>query len=179
MDATVTFSKEFKNKTKQVVGNVQKRELRLQRLAKAEEDGLLAKAKTRADVANLAGFTAKQKTSGYLWVYNQVKDGKLAEHIMNYLPNGKAEYEYHVIDTSSKPRKDSRAVKHIDNSTFKKVAKEEPVILSRAYEPKGQTVTLTNVHPKVTIKLAHIELVLEDMPLKDIAELVRTLDKEA
>lgn len=175
MDATVTFSKEFKNKTKQVVGNVQKRELRLKKLAKAEEDGLLSKAKTRADVANLAGFTAAQKTSGYLWVYNQVKDGKLAEHIMNYLPNGKAEYEYHVIDTSSKPRKDSRAVKHIDDSTFKKVAEE---VCNNVIAPVEEVKVLaTN---KVTIKTAKIEIVIEgELSAETLTSLAMALNKEA
>lgn len=176
MDATVTFSKDFKDKTKKVIGNVQKRELRLKMLAKAEEDGLLAKAKTRAEVANLAGFTAKQKTSGYLWVYNQVKEGKLAEHIMNYLPNGKAEYEYHVIDTSSKPRKDSHAVKHIDDNTLKKVAEEvcNNVIAPVVEEPK---VLATN---KITIRTAKIEIVIEgELSAETLASLATALNKEA
>lgn len=175
MDATVTFSKEFKAKTKKVIGNVQKRELRLKMLAKAEEDGLLAKAKTRYDVANLAGFTAKQKTSGYLWVYNQVKEGKLAEHIMNYLPNGKAEYEYHVIDTSSKPRKDSHAVKHIDDNTFKKVAEE---VCNNVVAPVEEVKVLaTN---KVTIRTAKIEIVIEGNMKEDaVVNLALALNKEA
>lgn len=160
----VTLTNEFKEKTRKPLGNVKKRELRLKMLAKSEADGSLSKAKNRYEVANLAGFTAKQKQSGYLWVYKQVKEGKIAEHIMNYLPNGKAEYEYHV----SMPNKAE--------------VKAEPVTVKDTapqFEPKKQTVTLTNVHPKVTIKLSYIELVIEDMPLKDIAELVNTLNKEA
>lgn len=162
MDATVTFSKEFKQKTTKVLGNVEKRELRIKRLVEADKDGRLAKAKTRYDVGALAGFTKAQKTSGYLWTYKLIKDGILKEHIMNYTKDGHAEYEYHV----SEPKK----------------AEAKPVTVKDTapqFEPKKQTVTLTNVHPKVTIKLSHIELVLEDMPLKDIAELVHTLDKEA
>lgn len=164
MDATVTFSKEFKQKTTKVLGNVEKRELRIKRLIEADKDGRLAKAKTRYDVGALAGFTKAQKTSGYLWTYKLIKDGILKEHIMNYTQNGHAEYEYHVVE----PKKAE--------------VKAEPVTVKDTapqFEPKKQTVTLTNVHPKVTIKLSHIELVLEDMPLKDIAELVHTLDKEA
>jgi hypothetical protein len=175
MDATVTFSKEFKQKANKPLGNVEKRELRIQRLVEADKDGRLAKAKTRYDVGALAGFTRAQRTSGYLWTYHLIKDGILKEHIMNYTKDGHAEYEYHV----SMPKKDEPYTVSGVAPESKLVAKEEPVILSRAYEPKAQTVTLTNVHPKATIKLAHIELVLEDMPLKDIAELVRTLDKEA
>lgn len=175
MDATVTFSKEFKEKTKNTLGNVQKRELRLKMLAKAEEDGLLAKAKTRAEVANLAGFTAKQKTSGYLWVYNQVKEGKIAEHIMNYLPNGKAEYEYHVIDTSSKPRKDSRAVKHIKDSTSKKVEEE---VFNNAIKPVEEVKVLST--NKVTIRTAKIEIVIEgELSTETLTSLATALNKEA
>ena len=170
----VTLTNEFKEKTRKPLGNVKRRELRLKMLAKSEADGSLSKAKNRYEVANLAGFTAKQKQSGYLWVYKQVKEGKIAEHIMNYLPNGKAEYEYHVIDTTSKPREDSIVDKGIQEAI-----KEFPQLIMPVEEPKKQTVILTNVHPKVTIKLSHIELVLEDMPLNDITALVHTLDKEA
>lgn len=164
MDATVTFSKEFKAKTNKALGNIEKRELRIKRLVEADKDGRLAKAKTRYDVGALAGFTKAQRTSGYLWTYHLIKDGILKEHIMNYTKDGHAEYEYHV----SMPK---QAETKAEPVTVKDTAPQ--------FEPKKQVVTLTNVHPKVTIKLSHIELVIEDMPLKDIAALVHTLDKEA
>lgn len=115
----VTLTNEFKEKTKKSLGNAKKRELRLKMLAKAEADGLLDKAKNRYEVANLAGFTTKQKQSGYLWVYKQIKEGKISEYIMDYLPNGKAEYEYHVIDTTSMPREDSVAKKNTEEADKK------------------------------------------------------------
>lgn len=159
MDAKVTFTPEFKNKTKKKLSGERKKELRFQCLADAEKNGELDKAKSRYDVAKLAGFTDKQRQSGYQWVYHQIKAGFIKEYIAGYTKNGLAEYEYHMVNKI-----------------------EEPVIINRA-EPvvkkEPTTVTLTNVHPKVTIKLAHIELMLEDMPLKDIAELVHTLNKEA
>lgn len=175
MDAKVTFTPEFKNKTKKKLSGERKKELRFQCLADAEKNGELDKAKSRYDVAKLAGFTEKQRQSGYQWVYHQIKAGFIKEYIAGYTKNGLAEYEYHVAE----PKKhEPYTVSGVAPKT-KLVAKEEPVILSRAYVPEKQTITLTNVHPKVTIKLARIELVLEDMPLKDIAEFVHTLNKEA
>lgn len=167
MDAKVTFTPEFKNKTKKKLSAERKKELRYQCLADAEKNGKLDKAKSRYDVAKLAGFTDKQRQSGYQWVYHQVKDGFIKEYISGYTKNGLAEYEYHLAEPK---KREPYTVSGVAPDT-KLVAKEEPIILSRAYEP--------NAHPKVTIKLARIELVLEDMPLKDIAALAHTFDKEA
>lgn len=175
MDATVTFSKEFKQKANKPLGNVEKRELRIQRLVDADKDGRLAKAKTRYDVGALAGFTEAQRTSGYLWAYHLIKDGILKEHIMEYTKDGHAEYEYHVIDPSSKPRKDSRAVKHINDSTLKKVAEE---VCNNVIAPVEEAKVLaTN---KVTIRTAKIEIVIEgELSAETLTSLAAALNKEA
>ena len=165
----VTLTNEFKEKTRKPLGNVKKRELRLKMLAKSEADGSLSKAKNRYEVANLAGFTAKQKQSGYLWVYKQVKEGKIAEHIMNYLPNGKAEYEYHVIDTTSMPRKDS-VVKKNTEETDKK-------FLDFINQPEEQN----EIKPKATIRMSdeagELDVELEGYAPVDVALIIKEFMK--
>lgn len=154
MDANVTFTEDFKKKTHKKLGNARKKELRIKSLIKAEKDGRLMGAKTRRDVAKLAGFTDAQGQSGYIWVWQRIKEGTIKEFIMNRAKDGHAEYEYHIVDKE-----------------------EEPVILSRAFDPK-KTVTLTNVHPKVTIRFRNFMVELEDMKLDEIAKLIKVLSKE-
>lgn len=178
MEANVKFTNEFKAKTRKKLGNTRKKELRLQCLADAEKDGKLDKAKTRYDVAKLAGFTDKQKQSGYLWVYKQVKAGTIIEHIADYRKNGTAEYEYHIANPlfaiHKIPAVEKRAMSKPVNVT--KVL--DTLKFGETLKPKSDTIKLTSVHPKAIIRLSRIEIVLEDMKLEDIAILAHTLNKE-
>lgn len=72
----------------------QRGKLRFEKLKEASENGGLQKAKTRADVARLVGFTSAQYKTGYSWVMNMLTRKHLIEHISGIGKNGRAEYEY-------------------------------------------------------------------------------------
>ena len=74
----------------------QRGRLRFERLKEASENGELQKAKTRADVARLVGFTSAQYKTGYSWVMNMITRKHLIERISGIGKNGRAEYEYHI-----------------------------------------------------------------------------------
>lgn len=99
MNGTVTFTKEFQEKTKSNLSNRQKGELRVKKLKEAEAVGLLGKAKTRKAVAELVGFN-KKDLAGATWVARMVNKKILSETITHFKKNGRAEYEYHIINNS-------------------------------------------------------------------------------
>lgn len=66
---------------------------RIMRLTQAEENGALATAHTRAEVAKLAGIPAGDKA--HAWIYKQIKVGKLTETLLRVKPGEPPEYEYH------------------------------------------------------------------------------------
>lgn len=165
MDATVTFSKEFKAKTNKALGNVERRELRIKRLVEADKDGRLAKAKTRYDVGALAGFTEAQRTSGYLWTYHLIKDGILKEHIMNYTKDGHAEYEYHV----SMPKKDSVVKKSsVVDKGIQEAVKEFPQVILPVEDGAGR---------KAVLRTNDITVELTGYTASELAVILKTLAK--
>lgn len=89
----LTFSDEFKEKTKkklspQVVGK-----LRWNRLVEADKDGALQKATKRSDVAKIAGIMNYK--NGYTWVASMIRQGVIKETITGY-EHGRAVYEFHI-----------------------------------------------------------------------------------
>lgn len=94
----LVFSKETKEKLGKELSNSQKRALRLERLKNADEQGKLALAKNRYEVANIAGFTEESRDRGYQWVSNMVYCNQLQEIMQGIGKDGKLEYEYHVIN---------------------------------------------------------------------------------
>lgn len=97
MDARFILTKETKDKMSKDLSNVKKNRLRLARLKELDEQGFLASARTRGDIARLAGCTSYK--AGWAWVSHLVKDGKIEEILIGR--NGtRNQYEYHIKDNA-------------------------------------------------------------------------------
>ena len=93
MDARFILTKETKDKMSKDLSNRKKNELRLARLKELDEQGFLASARTRGDMARLAGCSSYK--AGWAWVSNLVKAGKIEEILIGR--NGtRNQYEYHI-----------------------------------------------------------------------------------
>ena len=93
MEARVNFTKEFDKMTKTKISPQRKGELRWERLEVSEKDGVLQQAKSRYDIAEIAGITDRSR--GYGWVANLISKGNISE-TMRGVENGKFVYEYHL-----------------------------------------------------------------------------------
>lgn len=101
MDARVIFSKETKRKMQKDMTVREKGGVLFDRLEELDKDGTLSKAKSRADVATMVGYSNERAKAGYAWVSNLIRRGHLTETILSWSPSGRAEAEYHI--TGSKP----------------------------------------------------------------------------
>lgn len=101
MNANVIFTKQ----TKDALANLsdlsvrERGRLRFTRLKELDASGVLSKAKNRADVARLVGYTEEQARKGYTWVSSLIARGHLVETIQEWTPNGRRLAEYHVSGT--------------------------------------------------------------------------------
>lgn len=95
MDARVSVSKDTINKAEKDLSKVKCGALLAERLAEVAESGKLSLARTRFDVASMAGYTEGQRASGYAWVKRMIKIGVLTEEFDGVGKNGKAEYRYY------------------------------------------------------------------------------------
>lgn len=95
----------FTKKTKEQMGKDmsvrEKGKVLFARLQELEADGTLSKAKTRADVARLVGYSEERAKAGYAWVSNLIRRGYVSETIQEWTPSGKMVAEYHT--TGSMP----------------------------------------------------------------------------
>lgn len=99
MDARITFSKETRAKMDRGMTVREKGRVMFDRLKELDQDGTLSKAKSRADVARLVGYSNQRAKAGYAWVSNLLRRGHLTETILEWSPSGRAECEYHITDT--------------------------------------------------------------------------------
>ena len=114
LNARVTFTKEFINKTKgENMSSNAKSKIYFERLADLDSIGELQKATKRAEVAKLVGFTNKRK--GYIWVTNAIRRGRITETVLSVHGNRNV-CEYHY-GRDAKNRWENRGAK--------KVAKQE------------------------------------------------------
>lgn len=97
----LTFSKETKEKMKKEMTIREKGRVLFDKLKEIDKDGTLSKAKTRADVARLVGYTEERSKAGYAWVSNLIRRGHLTETVREWSPSGRMVAEYHM--TSSAP----------------------------------------------------------------------------
>lgn len=70
------------------------------RLKELDNDGTLSKAKSRADVARLVGYSEERAKAGYSWVSNLISRGHISETILEWTPSGKMVAEYHTTGSS-------------------------------------------------------------------------------
>lgn len=92
----VSFSKETQDKMKKDMSVREKGKVLFARLQELDNDGTLSKAKTRADVARLVGYSEERAKAGYAWVSNLIRRGHVSETIQEWTPSGKMIAEYHT-----------------------------------------------------------------------------------
>lgn len=167
----LTFTKETKNKMEKGLSKREIGKLRFERIKEAEKSGFLQKAKTRSEVARLAGFSREQYKTGYSWVTNMINRKHIIERISGLNPNnGRAEYEYHLGSDPDYEMKGVIASRKKNN----KEAEEVIVMNTRIPEPKPQVlasaikmeITKGNLSIKVDITDSNIALDLIKQLLK-------------
>lgn len=97
----LSFTKKTQDKMKKDMSVREKGKVLFARLKELDADGTLSKAKTRADVARLVGYSEERAKAGYAWVSNLIRRGHLSETLQEWTPSGKMIAEYHV--TGSMP----------------------------------------------------------------------------
>ena len=163
----LTFTDETKKRMTKGLTKREKGRLRFERLKEAAEDGRLQRAKTRAEVAHLAGFTRGQYKTGYSWVMNMLTRKHLFERISGMAPNGRAEYEYTLGPDPIYGVKTDAVVQHISQK------KDE--MAGKCYEVATEEPKVLATPNKVTIKYGELSIELEQISAKVVAELVTDL----
>lgn len=97
----LSFTKKTQDQMNKKMSVREKGKILFARLQELEEDGTLSKAKSRADVARLVGYTEERAKAGYSWVSNLISRGHIRETILEWTPSGKMVAEYHT--TGSMP----------------------------------------------------------------------------
>ena len=92
----LSFTKKTQEDMKKDMPVRRKGKVLFARLKELDEDGTLSKAKTRADVARLVGYTEERAKAGHAWVGSLISRGYLSETILEWSPNGKRVAEYHM-----------------------------------------------------------------------------------
>lgn len=164
----ITFTKETKDKMSKGLNKRQRGQLRFERLKEAEANGRLQKAKTRADVARLAGFTSDQYKTGYSWVMNMLTRKHLIEHISGMGKNGRAEYDYAIGTTPDYGM--VNAVK--GREKFHELRKEAMSDKCQVLVDESPSVL---VSPKVTIKYKELSIELASVDKNATLEIVSSL----
>lgn len=90
----IFFSKETQEKMEKDMSIREKGKVLFARLQELDADGTLSKAKSRADVARLVGYTEERAKAGYAWVSNLIRRGHVSETIQEWTPSGKMVAEY-------------------------------------------------------------------------------------
>lgn len=170
------FRKETKQKMEQGLSKREIGKLRFERLKAAETDGKLSKAKSRADLLKIAGFTDAQRGIGYSWIGNLVRRGHLQEIIADYNRHGKAEYEYHLLSephfVGFKRTKKATAKPTTPTPTVKtQVIKiDTPPVTTMGNKPTTTT--------KVTIRYNDLVIELEQVDCNFVAKMIADLTKK-
>lgn len=100
MDARVSFTEDFKAKTKsKKLSSREIGKLRWQKIVDAEKRGELQFCSTRKDVAALAGYD-RNEPKGAMWVRNMINRG----HLTETLAEAKGVYSTYYYSTGSKPK---------------------------------------------------------------------------
>lgn len=95
----LSFTKKTQEEMKKNMSVREKGKVLFARLQELDNDGTLSKAKTRADVARLVGYTEERAKAGYSWVSNLIHRGFLSETIQEWT-GGKMIAEYHTTGNS-------------------------------------------------------------------------------
>lgn len=166
----ITFRKETKDKMKKGMSIREKGKVLFARLQELEADGTLSKAKTRADVARLVGYSEERAKAGYAWVSNLIRRGHVSETIQEWTPSGKMVAEYHTTgsmpDYGYEEVRRRNAKKKVDEEWKKWQDKEatkqteqlvEPPIVERATVSRPIKIEITRGDMVVKIELDNSE----------------------
>lgn len=96
----LSFRKETKEQMSKSMPVREKGRVLFSRLEELDKDGTLSKAKTRADVARLVGYSEERAKAGYAWVSNLIRRGHISETILEWTPSGKMVAEYHTTGST-------------------------------------------------------------------------------
>ena len=122
------FTKETKEKMNKELTRKEKGKLRYNKLEELADNGKLALAKNRTEVANLVGMPDNGPTkTGYKWVSGLVRNGYIKETVTGIGRNGKMEFEYSL--TSKKPNYELPKPKRKSTNTVNKKAKTSKLSL--------------------------------------------------
>ena len=158
----LTFRKETKEKMEKPLTAMEKGRLMWEKIVEAERDGRLQQAKSRVDVASIAGYTDDKR--GYSWASNMIKRGAILETIY-----GPGEYTYAIGNapkfeyTGNKTR--SKKVKPVEKA--EPVEHTEPVVLSRAYVPTE--------NGKVVIECGGMRITMENVGVEYVKEIIKAI----
>lgn len=92
----LSFTKKTQDKMNKKMSVREKGKVLFARLQELDNDGTLSKAKSRADVARLVGYTEERAKAGYVWVSNLIRRGHVKEIIQEWTPSGRKVAEYHL-----------------------------------------------------------------------------------
>lgn len=160
----ITFRKETKDKMKKEMSIREKGKVLFARLQELEADGTLSKAKTRADVARLVGYSEERAKAGYAWVSNLIRRGHVSETIQEWTPSGKMVAEYHT--TGSMPDYGYEEVKR-RNAKKEKIASEWTAWQNKEASKQTKQWIEPPIVERATInKPIRIELTRGDMTIK-------------
>ena len=96
----LSFTNKTQERMKKDMSIREKGRVLFARLQELEADGTLSKAKTRADVARLVGYSEERAKAGYAWVSNLIRRGHIRETILEWTPSGKMITEYHTTGST-------------------------------------------------------------------------------
>lgn len=155
----LTFRKETKEKMEsKPLTAMEKGRLMWQKIEDAEKNGRLQQAKSRVDVANIAGYTNDKR--GYSWASNMIKRGAILETIY-----GPGEYTY-AIGNAPKFEYTGNKLKAKKAKTTN-VEHTEPVILARAYTPTENS--------KVVIEHGGMRITMENVGVEYVKEIIKAI----
>lgn len=120
----IIFKKETKEAMEKDLSVRQKGKLLFARLQELDNDGTLSKAKNRADVATMVGYTDERAKAGYSWVSNLISRGNLRETILEWTSRGRIIAEYHVVKSPNYDHQETKRRKDSKKKRAEQVARE-------------------------------------------------------
>lgn len=165
----LSFTKKTQDEMKKDMSVREKGKVLFARLQELEADGTLSKAKTRADVARLVGYTEERAKAGYAWVSNLIRRGHISETIQEWTPSGKMVAEYHT--TGSMPDYGYEEVKRRKAKKEKIASEWVKVMPMREVEEKKPT----NI--KIEITRGDMTIKVEMDSHEEASKLITTIMK--
>lgn len=147
----LSFRKETKEKMEKPMSVREKGKVLFARLEELDRNGMLSKAKSRADVARLVGYNKERAKAGYAWVSNLIRRGHITETIRGYSPSGVADYGYEERGRH-KARKEAVS-KVAEEAVRQGLVEQMPILDTLAAQTKVIATKVEIVKGDVTIKL--------------------------